>query len=296
MRASRRPRTVAVLVAAAALCACDRGAPPVHVVSVRVAQGALSEPLREAGLDDAALEAGTRDALAAAGFRVGDGKRPHRARVDVLAVRLAPGQGGGPRVEVAVEIELAPAESGAEGVQRESGTGSAPFAPGLPADPWRAALSAAARDAADGLALAFAEAAKPLEAVIRDLGAPTARVRQQAIRVLAERRDPSAVPALIEHLDDPDPEVVHRVVGALAQIGDPRAVGPLIDVSRREDGALLSRVARIIGDIGGQEAEGYLLTLEAGHPDGRIRQSAREALDELRARDAAQAARTPPAK
>jgi len=43
-------------------------------------------------------------------------------------------------------------------------------------------------------------------------------------------------------------------------------------------------VARIIGDIGGREAEGYLLTVEAGHPDSRVRRAAREALGEMRAR------------
>jgi HEAT repeat protein len=61
-------------------------------------------------------------------------------------------------------------------------------------------------------------------------------------------------------------------------------VPPLIELSRSGDPALTARVARIIGDIGGPEAEGYLLTLEAGHPDPRVRTAAREALEELAAR------------
>ena len=50
--------------------------------------------------------------------------------------------------------------------------------------------------------------------------------------------------------------------------------------------ALVARVARVVGDIGGEEAQGYLLTLEAGHPDPRVRFAAREALGELATREA----------
>jgi hypothetical protein len=61
-------------------------------------------------------------------------------------------------------------------------------------------------------------------------------------------------------------------------------------MSRAGDAALVARVARVVGDIGGQEAQGYLLTLEAGHPDPRVRVAAREALGELATRDAQAAA------
>jgi HEAT repeat protein len=157
---------------------------------------------------------------------------------------------------------------------------------GDPRRAWRAAAERATRQAADGLALAFAEDAKPLEEVIADLSSEDVRLRDHAVRVLAERRSPAAVPALLERLKDEDRRVVHRAVGALAQIGDERAVSPLIELSRSGDPSLTARVARIIGDIGGPEAEGYLLTLEAGHPDPRVRTAARAALQDLEARAA----------
>ena len=273
----------AVLLAAA----CSRGGPgSIHVVSVRVTGPPLGDALRETGLDEEKIEAAGREGLSGAGFRVADGKRPHRAEISVAAVRFVPPEspGASPRVEAAVEIALSPAEPGGGGAARETGISAVAISGGDPRDAWRTAVQRAARQAADGLALAYAEEAKPLDKLVADLSSEDPRVRDHAVRVLAERRSPEAVPALLERLKDEDRRVVHRAVGALAQIGDQRAVPPLIELSRSGDPALTARIARIIGDLGGEEAEGYLLTLEAGHPDPRVRTAAREALADLEAR------------
>jgi hypothetical protein len=253
---------------------------------VRITGGNVVEPLREAGLDDTAVEAATREGLAGAGFFLGEGGRPYRAEVDVAGVRLVPPEapGGPPRVEVAVGIALTPAAPGNGSARRETGSGAAPLASGDPRAAWRSALALAAREAADGLALGFAEEGKPLQKLIADLESKDARVRDHAVRVLADRKSTAAVPAIIERLRDEDRGVVRRAIGALAQIGDERAVAPLIEVSQSDDPALTARVARLIGDIGGGEAEGYLLTIEAGHPDRRVRAAASEALRDMQAR------------
>jgi hypothetical protein len=281
---------VRVLVATAVLlcAACSRGgAGSVHVVSVRVSGTVFADALREAGVDEAALEAAAREGLASAGFRAGEGKRPHRAEVSVTGVRfVAPeSPGASPRVEAALEIALSPAQPGEGGTARETGT-SAVAVSGDLRRAWQTAIQRAARQAADGLALAWAEEGKSVDALIADLSSEDPRVRDHAVRILAERKSPAAVPALLERLKDEDRRVVHRAVGALAQIGDERAVPPLIELSRSGDPSLTARVARIIGDIGGAEAEGYLLTVEAGHPDPRVRSAARDALVELEARAA----------
>jgi hypothetical protein len=288
-RRGLRGVTLAVAALLAALPACRRGAAPASIVSVSIADGALAEPLREAGLDAATLEATARAAMQDAGFRLVAGERSYRARIDVLGVRLAADgfAGTAPRVEIAIELHLAPTRPEAGELVRETSTATATLAGRSPADAWRAAFGMAAADAAKSVALGFAADAKPLEALIADLGSADARVRDHAIRVLAERRSPEAVPALLERLRDGDPEIVQRAVGALAQIGDPRAVGPLIEVAQGGDPSLTARVARIVGDIGGTEAEGYLLTLEAGHPDPAVRRAAREALADLSAREEA---------
>lgn len=277
---------ILLALALAALAACSRGPGSIHVRSVRVADGAVTPALREAGIDEPALDDAAVAALRGVGFTLGEGSRPYVAEVSVASVRLAPpnASGGAPRVEISVELSLAPAQPGQGGTARETGTAAAPLTGGDPAAASRSALVQAARRAAESLMLAFAEEGKTVEAVIADLESKDPRVRDHAVRVLADRHATAAVPALIARLKDDDPRIVQRAVGALAQIGDPRAVGPLIDVSRNGDGSVAARVARLIGDIGGPEAEGYLLTIEAGHPDPRVRKAAREALSEMRAR------------
>jgi hypothetical protein len=274
------------------LAACSRGPGPVHVVAVRAPDGVVTPALREAGIDSSALEDAAREALRAAGFQLAPGQRAYAAEVGVASVRLAPpnASGGSARLEVSVEIGLEPAEPGLGGAVRETGTGSADLSSAAPSSTSRTALARAAAHAAEALMLGFAEERKSVERLLADLESPDARVRDHAVRVLADRRATVAVPALIARLKDEEPRVAHRAVGALAQIGDRRAVAPLIDLSRVGDGVLAARLARIIGDLGGPEAEGYLLTIEAGHPDPRVRRAAREALDDLRARAANAAA------
>lgn len=294
-RAASPSRRAGPLLLAAALLAsaCDRSPALPAVGPVRVAEGALAEPLREAGLDADRIAAAARTALARAGFPEGDGEKALRVRIDVLSVRLAPPRaaGGTSSVEVVVEVGLTPPAGGQGTAHRESAAGAAPLA-GDVAGAWSAALADATRRAAEGLAIDLAQEKKSVEQLIADLDGRDPRVREAAVRVLADRRSPAAVPALIARLGDADPEVRHRAVGALAQIRDARAVGPLIDVSRRGDPAFTARLARIIGDIGGSEARGYLQTLEAGHVDPQVQAAARDALADMdrRAADAAGAA------
>src|SRR5213075_2872844 len=95
-----------------------------------------------------------------------------------------------------------------------------------------AALEVALRDAVAGLGAQIDARGKSDEALLRDLTASDARVRDYAIRVLADRRSPAAVPQLIARLQDPTPEVARRAAGALIAIGDRRAVTPLIEMTR----------------------------------------------------------------
>lgn len=279
------------IVAALLALACGRGDGKVHIESIRVAQGALSEPLRAAGITERELAVTARRALEKAGFRVEEGgRRAWRARFDVLFVRAVPTAAGARRIELGAELELVPVRGPGDPV-REAGRVSRVFAEAGAAPAWRNALTGAAERAAQGLALAFAAEEKPRDALLADLAADDPRARAHAARLLGVRRDPAAVAALLERLDDDHPEVVERVVGALARIGDARAVGPLIELSRHRDPGTAARLAGIVGAIGGAEAEGYLLTIEAGHPDPRVRRAARDALGEMAARDARAAQR-----
>jgi HEAT repeat protein len=288
-------RLAILVVLSGGLLACGRGT--VHVASVGVSAGLHAEALQSVGIDRAALTAAARGGLAAAGFRMGEGPRSYRARLEVVAVRKRLVEDGAALAEIAVELELSPtpddgpgehqsARAGRGGPVLETGVGSIRVPAGGSVEAWAKALESAVREASTGLAQALSEEAKPVEKLVRDLRAREPRIREQAIRVLGDRRARAAVPALIERLADPDPLLAERAAGALAQIRDPRAVGPLIDYSRRDDDAgRAARFARIIGDVGGSEARGYLLTLESGHLDPRVRAAAREALQDMAERE-----------
>jgi hypothetical protein len=144
-----------------------------------------------------------------------------------------------------------------------------------------AALDTALYEAAAALADQMDERAKNDDAVVADLRSTEPRIRDYAIRVLSERRNPAAVPALIARLSDPEPSIWLRAVGALTIIGDRRAVGPLIDLTRKRRPEDAGPLIYAIGTLGGPEAEAYLFTLESGAPDEGMRRAAREAYAEL---------------
>ncbi len=195
-------------------------------------------------------------------------------------------RGAGSQAEVLVRMEVDPGE----GADRVADTvrGTEMVAPGeSTGSAFRRAIQSSALRAAHGLALALAESRKPDEEVLRDLDSGDPKVRELAVGVLADRKNPAAVPGLIARLQDPDPAIADRAVGALAQIGDPRGVGPIIELSRRREGPFVAQMVRAVGDIGGSEAEAYLETMATGHPDPLVVEAAKAALRDAQRRRAA---------
>ena len=277
-------RLLAAGALAAVIAACNRGPDPFRIGAVRAGEGIEPSALREAGLDAQAVEVATRVALTSSGFRIADGPGAQVASAGVVSVRIVAGSNG-PSAEVRVEIVLTPPEGATAPSRHEPGVGIAPLlATTGPQDCWHVALAEAAQGAADALAISARADGKTEDGLVADLSARDERVRENAARVLGERRSRVAVPALLARLPAEDPRLAMRMVGALAQIGDERAVPVLIDLSRGADPVATGRLVRFIGDIGGADAEGYLLTLASGHPDPWIRKAAREALDELATR------------
>lgn len=287
------PRALAAVLLASLAAGCGFGKPSVS--DLQVVAGMQEDALRGAGLDRGDLREAARDALRGAGFRVVDEGGDYRARVEVVSAG-APASGGAP-LEIEVELQLHGGKVGPVRTLAEAGVGRVPRpAPGQREEPaWREAFTVAVTEASAGLRRALAAEGRSTELLLRDLEAEDPRVREQATRVLGDRRSREAVPALIARLSDPDLRLAERAAGALAQIGDERAVGPIIDFTQRlEEGPYSPRYARIIGDIGGSEARGYLLTLESGQVDVRVREAAREALRELEAHEREQAALAAP--
>jgi hypothetical protein len=282
-----------MLVAVAAsegLAGCSRRPEPCVLTGVTVVQGDGASRLEALGLDRDELRALALRAFGRTdGFQVPSGEPPRGARrcrggVSILDAQLS--VKGTALAEVLLRLVVTPGED-ADAIS-ETVRSAVAVEPGEAAlAAFRRAIEGGAARAASGLALALTEAQKPDGLVIQDLESGNPRLRDLAVRVLADRKNAAAVPALLARLQDPDPEVADRAVGALAQIGDPRAVGPIIDLARRREGPFVAQMVRIVGDIGGAEAEAYLETMMAGHPDPAVARAAREALRDARRRNPA---------
>ena len=196
-------------------------------------------------------------------------------------------EGAAADVQLILELTAASPEGEPERTVSE-GAGRAASAPdaGTEANTRLAAFEGALRgaldDAARGLAWQLESRRKTDDELSRDLSDPDARVRDYAIRALADRRSPAAVPQLIARLEDDNPAVALRAVGALVAIGDRRAVEPLIEMTRKRPPQLVAQVLYALASLGGATAEAFLYTLESGAPDDQVRHAATDALAELR--------------
>jgi hypothetical protein len=200
--------------------------------------------------------------------------------------------------EVALHLEMtSPTPQGdldrllAEGEARRPTNADDTLDPAARHAAFDAALDAAMHEAVVALKDQIDARHKTDEQLISDLSAADARVRDYAIRVLADRRSPAAVPQLIARLSDPNPDVGRRAAGALIAIGDRRAVSPLIEMTRKRRPEDVGPILYAIASLGGPEAEAFLFTLESGSPDEEIRRAAQGAYADLVRRKQEQAGR-----
>jgi HEAT repeat protein len=238
----------------------------------------------------AALEASGRFSIRAAG--------PVRIQLDIDRAQrtLAPPPVFDPSkpvlehevAEVAVTLEMTTSNAQgpvermvAEGGARRPTNADDSLDPSVRHAAFNAALDEAVRDAVAALGAQIDARHKTDEALLKDLTAADPRVRDFAIRVLADRRSPAAVPQLIARLQDPSPEVARRAAGALIAIGDRRAVGPLIEMTRHRHAEDVGPILYAIASLGGAEAEAFLFTLESGAPDEETRRAAKGAYEDL---------------
>jgi hypothetical protein len=316
---SVRVGTGPALAVGLALASCARlGSNAVVVGQLQVSEPSLASA-PELGVNSekarqvlrAALE-GTRS------FAVRESPNPKttpRVRLEVegarrLSAQTAPAGGGdaGPDREVAEvtvalelivpgpqgEIERTVAESsGRRPTGADAVGGSEPEARQAA---FEGAFDGALRDAAAGLAAQLEVRKKSDQDLERDLSSGDVRTRDYAVRLLADRRNPAAVPLLLARLQDESPEVVRRAMGALVTIGDLRAVAPLIGLTFRRPPQFVAEVLYALGSLGGPDAEAYLYTLERGAAEVEVRRAAVEALAELRRRreETARATARPP--
>lgn len=292
-----RRRVPSLLIAACALgIACHRE-PPALVDKVEVS-GPTVVDNTVLGLSPGQIQAELTEALRREGHFAfpKDGERPppeaHPVRftLELAFTREAQKQGragtyaevgatltiarrsdeGFDRYEVAGLGELKEPESASAAVRQES---------------VRKALRTALDNAASGAHLQLAALGKTDAQLVADLKSEDLRPREYALRVLAERHNPAAVPVLLEKLKSQDADEVRRSIGLLVELRDPRAVPPLIDLARGKDPLFLREIVYALGAIGGDEAEAYLYTMQEGHDQPAIRDAAKQALEELQTRN-----------
>jgi len=145
----------------------------------------------------------------------------------------------------------------------------------------REALRRALTQVADSAALQMSAADRSDAGLLQDLQSTDERMREFALRVLAERRNPAAAPLLMRQLQDEDPQVVRKAIGALVEMRARSAVPALIDLVKGHDAGFVQEVVFAIGEIGGAEAEAWLFTMAQGHDLPAVQAAAQQALDTL---------------
>ncbi len=241
------------------------------------------------GLDGADLEALFHEKLGAhGGFEVGTA--PPRAERPSISLELAVAEPRPAMREDAspldVEVAVAVAARTRPDKRRydvEARSESRAGGDGLEArkDASRRALSKALEEAIARLHFRLLAAKRNDRELLADLAANDGRIRDAAIRELAERKNPGAADALIERLASDDVDEVREAIGMLVELRETRAVPAIIDVARARHPSFVREVIFALSAIGGDEAEAYLYTVAQGHDQPAVREAAQEALDEL---------------
>lgn len=252
------------------------------------------------GLSSERIAASAREALQEHG-RIGlvdpdkggtGDQAPWHARVELVYVRtlppvIAPAADDGVqpmRAEVAVELTLTHgAGSRIVGEGRAQHEFLAGGAEDARSKAFATALDEALADASKQVGLHLETAGKTDEQLVSDLASGEAQRREYALRVLADRKSPVALPHLLERLNDPDRTVQLRAVGGLVAVGNPQAVPALVEATLGRDPSFVVQVIYALAEIGGEEAEAYLFTASTGHTEEMVREAASEALASLRA-------------
>ncbi len=142
-------------------------------------------------------------------------------------------------------------------------------------------LTIATEQAVQGLVIQLETLGKTDSQLIEDLTSNDVRVRDAAVRMLAERKSSLALPALIKTLKDENRLVAMHAVGAIHAIGGKQAVAALTEMPESKDPQFLLALVELVASLGGGDAKAFLFTLASGHPQDAVREAARDALKRL---------------
>ncbi|WP_163992636.1 HEAT repeat domain-containing protein [Pyxidicoccus caerfyrddinensis] len=212
--------------------------------------------------------------------------RPWRLTLDVPFTREVL-KDGDPRSFAEVGASLTLERFGGDLPQHYEvvGLGEAPVEKDSPAgrqEAMRVALQSVLRQVTDSAVLQLAALERTDDALVQDLRADDARLRDVALHTLADRQHPAAAPLLIEQLKDAtDADSLRKTMGTLVEMKARTAVPVLIDLARGKELGFVQEIVFAVGEIGGPEAEAYLYTVAQGHDAPAVQAAAQQALDTL---------------
>jgi hypothetical protein len=110
------------------------------------------------------------------------------------------------------------------------------------------------------------------------------RDREQAIRMLGQRREREAVRALLTTLEQEEEVLAPAALHALGQIGDASAVDAIIEYAALKPTPVRRAAIDAVRGIDTPRGRAWLFTLSTGHPDPDVQLAAATALGVLDAR------------
>jgi HEAT repeats len=297
---------LAFVLAALAVAGCRKTpppAPPPEVAEVRVDYKGDDLP-GAPKLDVAALTNVARQAIAsssgvpvredggvsggAPNTKIDPRQRRYRLRVEleIGAAEDPHAKRGNLRALVGARLQPIGGEPGALSFE-QTALAERAYTPGKPGEPaWQAHAEHAIRDCVGGVGARVKLAAGDSAAIVAAIDGSDEDLRDEGIRLAAERKEKAAVPGLVKQLKSDDHAVRDRAIGALATIGDRRAVRPLTEVAKFNELSDLPKVLDALATIGGPEARAYLEFVASGHDSSEMRDLAKEALVHLDRREA----------
>jgi HEAT repeats len=279
--------------------ACKRTPPPgPAIVEVRVVDRTPKDD--RLALDLRALEARARTAIArASGYDAPDGgaaacdgaRRCYKLRVELRTEGAEDRSAGKGVLRAMVHAELSALGDVSARAIDQAAVGEREYEVAKLGDrtaAWRAHVERAVDDAVRVLGARVRLQTADAGALVAAIDGSDDDLREEAVRVAAERRVREVVPSLIKLLKSEDHELRDAAIGALGAIGDARAVKPLTEVAHFRDILDLPKVLDALALIGSDEARAYLEFVASGHESTEMRDLAKDALARLqrRARDA----------
>ncbi len=260
--------------------ACQRSKP---VVRVDFADQAGPRPESAAGIDGA-LKAATRKELEQlSGFELRNprgSELAYQMRVTVELIGQRPSERAGLiHRSVGVGLELWSLDRLVDVQVEALETADIPAETG-----YEALVESAVAETFRRLARALELRRASEKAILSALGSTDEAEVRAAMAAAGTRRLRSAVEPLSAIIRAPDTPttVVLAAVGALVEIGDPEGAGAIIDAVDNQPPEFWPQIMFAVARLGGPTAEGFLFTVAQGHRDPRLRELARQAMDELK--------------